>query len=138
MIQNFLQQFFSGPSITVKYTQHYIMQSYRSRVCVCLVSQQCPTLCDLMDCSPTGSSVHGILQARILLWVVIFYCRVQVHSRQETEFAVQNICRNKFAFSLLNGRLSLNHEIRNLKRNVSINTFQILGSQINKPSVCCC
>ena len=31
----------------------------------------CPTLCDPMDCSPTGSAVHGILQARILLWVAI-------------------------------------------------------------------
>ena len=34
-------------------------------VCV-LVSQSCPTLCDPMDCSLPGSSVHGILQARIL------------------------------------------------------------------------
>ena len=31
--------------------------------------QLCLTLCDLMDCSPPGSSVHGILQARILEWV---------------------------------------------------------------------
>ena len=32
-------------------------------VCVCvLVTQSCPTLCDPMDCSPPGSSVHGILQ----------------------------------------------------------------------------
>ena len=31
--------------------------------------QPCPTLCDSMDCSPPGSSVHGILQARILEWV---------------------------------------------------------------------
>ena len=30
-----------------------------------------PTLCDLMDCSPPGSSVHGILQARILEWVAM-------------------------------------------------------------------
>ena len=28
-------------------------------VCVCLVAQSCPTLCDPMDCSPPGSSVHG-------------------------------------------------------------------------------
>ena len=28
--------------------------------------QSCPTLCDPMDCSPPGSSVHGILQARLL------------------------------------------------------------------------
>jgi len=34
-----------------------------------LIAQSCPTLCDLMDCNPTGSSVHGILQARILEWV---------------------------------------------------------------------
>ena len=34
-----------------------------------LVTQSCPTLCDPMDCSPPGSSVHGILQARILEWV---------------------------------------------------------------------
>jgi len=34
--------------------------------------QSCPTLCDPMDCSPQGSSVHGILQARILEWVTIF------------------------------------------------------------------
>ena len=31
--------------------------------------QLCPTLCDRMDCSPPCSSVHGILQARILEWV---------------------------------------------------------------------
>ena len=34
-----------------------------------LVAQLCPTLCDPMDCSPPGSSVHGILQTRILEWV---------------------------------------------------------------------
>ena len=33
------------------------------------VAQSCPTLCDPMDFSPPGSSVHGILQARILTWV---------------------------------------------------------------------
>ena len=34
----------------------------------CSVSQSCLTLCNPMDCSPPGSSVHGIFQARILLW----------------------------------------------------------------------
>ena len=33
------------------------------------VSQSCPTLCNPVDCSPPGSSVHGTLQARILEWV---------------------------------------------------------------------
>ena len=36
-----------------------------------LVAQSCPTLCNPMDCSPPGSSDHGILQARILEWVAI-------------------------------------------------------------------
>ena len=35
------------------------------------VAQSCPTLCDPMDCSLPGSSVHGIFQARILEWVAI-------------------------------------------------------------------
>ena len=34
-----------------------------------LVSQSCPTLCNSVDCSSPGLSVHGILQARILEWV---------------------------------------------------------------------
>ena len=38
-------------------------------ICVCAKSPQlCPTFCDPMDCSPPGSSVHRILQARILEW----------------------------------------------------------------------
>ena len=43
-------------------------------VCICC-AQSCPTLCDPMDCSPPGSSVHGISQARILEWVAISYSR---------------------------------------------------------------
>ena len=39
-------------------------------MCV-LVAQLCPTLCDPMDCSPPGSFIHGILQARILEWVAM-------------------------------------------------------------------
>ena len=37
--------------------------------------QSCLTLCDSMDSSPPGSSVHGILQARILEWVAISFSR---------------------------------------------------------------
>ena len=43
-------------------------------VCV-LVTQSCPTLCKPMDCNLPGSSVHGILQARILEWVAIPFSR---------------------------------------------------------------
>ena len=40
-----------------------------------LVAQSCLTLCNLMDASPLGSSVYGILQARILEWVAISFSR---------------------------------------------------------------
>ena len=39
------------------------------------IAQLCPTLCDPMDCSLPGSSVHGILQARILEWVAISFSK---------------------------------------------------------------
>ena len=39
------------------------------------VAQSCPTFCDPMDCSPPDSSIHGILQARILEWVAISFSR---------------------------------------------------------------
>ena len=39
------------------------------------VTQSCPTLCNPVGCSPPGSSVHGILQARILEWVAISFSR---------------------------------------------------------------
>ena len=37
------------------------------------VAQSCPTLSDPMDCSPPGSSVHGIFQARVLEWGAIAF-----------------------------------------------------------------
>ena len=39
------------------------------------VAQLCPTLRDSMDCSPSGSSVHEILQAKILEWAAISFSR---------------------------------------------------------------
>ena len=46
--------------------------------------QSYPTLCDSMDCSPSGSSVHGILQARILGWVAMPSSRWSFTSRDQT------------------------------------------------------
>ena len=43
--------------------------------CACVCAQSCPTLCNPVDCSPLGSSVHGIFQARILNWVAISFFR---------------------------------------------------------------
>ena len=49
-----------------------------------LVSKLCPTLATPMDCSPPGSSVHGILQARILEWVAIAFSRSSSRLRNWT------------------------------------------------------
>ena len=49
------------------------------------VAQSCPTLCDPMDCSLPGSSVHGILQARILKWVAISFSRGSSRPRDLTQ-----------------------------------------------------
>ena len=43
--------------------------------CSCLVSKSFPTLCNPVDCSPPGSSVYGISQARILEWIAISFSR---------------------------------------------------------------
>ena len=48
------------------------------------VTQSCPTLCDPVDCSLPGSSVHGILQARILEWVAIAFSRGSSQPRDWT------------------------------------------------------
>ena len=46
-----------------------------SHICTCMHARFCLTLCDSMDCSPPGTSVHGIFQARILEWVSIAYSK---------------------------------------------------------------
>ena len=51
---------------------------------MCSVTQFCPTLCIPMDCSPLGSSVHGIFQARILEWVSIPFSRESSRPRDQT------------------------------------------------------
>ena len=52
--------------------------------CCCLVAKSCPTLCTPMDCSPPGSTVHGILQARLPEWVVISSSRASSQPRDQT------------------------------------------------------
>ena len=49
-----------------------------------LVAQSCPTLGDPTDCSPPDSSVHGILQARILEWVAMTASRGSSRPRDRT------------------------------------------------------
>ena len=53
-------------------------------VCVCLATQSCPTLCDPMNWNLTGSSVHGLFQARIVEWVAISYSTGSSQTRNWT------------------------------------------------------
>ena len=61
-----------------------VWQSYRKWIFALLVTQSCLTLCHSVDCSPPDSSVHGILQARILEWVVILFSIVSSWARDQT------------------------------------------------------
>ena len=67
------------PDHCVRYWQHSLclQEAQEWAVCCCyrVSAQSCPTLCNPMDYSPPGSSVHRIFQARILEWVAIFYSR---------------------------------------------------------------
>ena len=53
-------------------------------VVVCLVAQSWLTLCDPINCTPPGSSVHGISQARILEWVAISFSKLSSWPRDQT------------------------------------------------------
>ena len=52
-----------------------------------LVAQSCLTLCDPMNCSPSVSSIHGILQARILEWIAIPFSRGSSWPRDQTQLS---------------------------------------------------
>ena len=54
-------------------------------LCLSEVAQSCLTLCDPMDCSLSGSSVHGIFQARVLEWIAISFSRGSSRPRNRTQ-----------------------------------------------------
>jgi len=65
------------------------------------VVQLCLTLCNPMDCSQSGSFVHGILQVRILEWVVISFSKGSSQPRGQTQ--VSHIA-GRFLFFELRGK----------------------------------
>ena len=78
--------------------------SFPSRVLKVLITQSCLTLCNPMDCSPPGSSVHRILQARALEWVAVPFSS-SPHPRDHTQgsriagrFSVVWATREDFSF----------------------------------------
>ena len=65
------------------------------QLCVCSVLQLCLTLWDPMACSPPGSSVHGISQARILEWVAISFSRGHSWHKDQTHVSCVS-CFNRW------------------------------------------
>ena len=67
---------------------NFLLSYYnRSQKCIesVLVTQSCLTVCDPTVCSPLGSSVHGISQARMLEWVAIPFSRGSSQPRDQTQ-----------------------------------------------------
>ena len=75
-------------------------------------SVMCPTLCDPMDCSLSGSSVHGIFQARVLEWIAISFSRGSSWPRDRTQ--VSRITDRRFTIwaNLAPGTLEYNSQTR--------------------------
>ena len=59
-----------------KQTHRHRKENWLPKVGYVLISQSCPSLCEPTDYSPRGCSAHGLLQARILEWVAIFFSKV--------------------------------------------------------------
>ena len=89
------------PSMGFSKQKYWSGVPFPSPMCESEVAQLCPTLGDPMGCSPPGSSVYGILQARVLEWVAISF-----------SLANTTICLNKLVKSkkTLCAKLKLNHK----------------------------
>ena len=75
-----------SPGKNTRVVCHFLLQKELQKVKE--VAQSCPTLCDPMDCSLPGSSIHGIFQARVLEWVTISFSKntIKEIKRQATDW----------------------------------------------------
>ena len=89
-----------GEGLLVNWTYNWDLLG----ACVCLVAKLYPTLCDLMHCSPPGSSLHGISKVRILEWVAVSFSRGSSQPRDRTN--ISRIDRSR-AYSVPNAGSSV-------------------------------
>ena len=78
----------ASPAFAGRFFTVWAIREAQTTTCVCVrvcESLSCVQLCDPMDCSLPGSSVHGILQAKILKWVVISFSRGSFQLRDRTQ-----------------------------------------------------
>ena len=94
--------------------------------CCAKLLQSCPTLCDPMDYSLPGSSVHGILQARILEWVAVPSSRGSSGPRDRTHVSSSSCMVGRF--------FMLNHQVNSSipSRDYYILLYSLLASQLKK------
>ena len=92
------------------YLLHYWQDSKLSRLVLKIIGRLCVLshvqLCDPMDCSPPGSSVHGISQARILEWMAISFSRGSSRPRDGTHVFWQDYLplSHQGSYVIRNGR----------------------------------
>ena len=105
--------------------------------CVCVhacthaqLLQSCPTLCDPTDCSPPGSSVHGIIPARILEWVAISFSRESSRPRDSTCVS----CIDRWILYLWATREAPSFSMESINCLVEIQTINILWVSWSIPS----
>ena len=91
------------------------------------VTQSCATPCDPMDCNPPGSSVHEILQARILEWVAIRFSRESSQPWDQTR--VSSVAGGFFIISATRERglgVRKKHLLRSIVFLLASGTFEVL------------
>ena len=96
------------------------------------VAQSCPTLCDPMDYSPPGSSVHGIFQARVLEWGAIAFSAGPINSWKIDGGTIETVKDFIFLGSKITADGDCSHEIKRrllLGRKVMTNLDSILKSK---------
>ena len=102
---------------------------------LCFIAQSCPTVCNPTDCSPPGSSVHRILQARILEWVAMSSSRRASQPRDQTQIS----CIVGRFFTIWTTREVPRHALeQNLKYTILGVPWQSLDSVCVFVCVCVC
>ena len=90
--------------------------------------KSCPTLCDPADCSPPGSAVHGILQARILEWVTMPSSRRSSRPRDRTH--VSYICIGRW---ILCHECLFSYTVSSLMAEVGLKLGNLEGHPVYSP-----
>ena len=85
MTKRFLKNALLVPTLVTKFIYLYRVEFCEVESEKVKVAQSCLTFCDPMDCSPPGSFVQGILQARILEWAAIPFSRGSSQARDRTQ-----------------------------------------------------